>query len=179
MDNTRPWHMGTCAYLLVRFVLSGTFKPTRYIPVNNELKQQVTVPVETSRTNKLRVAWEVMNNTRPVRANTADRAPHMLMTHMYVRILVCTVCFQWNIHTNPVHSSEHRVVTTGDGAGGNLKNEKATHMETNPRYQTRKEGHTFFYPGGLGDLDVILYLNMWRYFTCTGTCTTYVYPPYM
>ena len=26
----------------------------------------------------------------------------------------------------PVHSSEHRVVTTGDGAGGNLKNEKIT-----------------------------------------------------
>ena len=24
--------MGTCAYLLVRFVLSGTFKPTRYQP---------------------------------------------------------------------------------------------------------------------------------------------------
>ena len=67
-----------------------------------------------------------MDNTRPVRANTADRAPHMLMTHMYVRILVCTVCFQWNIHTNPVHSSDLRVVTTGDGAGGNLKNEKIT-----------------------------------------------------
>ena len=67
-----------------------------------------------------------MDNTRPVRANTADRAPYMLMTHMYVRILVCTVCFEWNIHTNRVHSSEHRVVTTGDGAGGNLKNEKIT-----------------------------------------------------
>ena len=60
-----------------------------------------------------------MDNTRPVRANTADRAPYMLMTHKYVRILVCTVCFQWNIHTNRVHSSEQRVVTTRDGAGGN------------------------------------------------------------
>ena len=89
--------------------------------MNIELKQQVTVPVETLKNDKIR---EVMDNTRPVRANTADRAPHMLMTHKYVRILVCTVCVQWNIHTNPVHSSEHRVVTTGDGAGGNLNNNK-------------------------------------------------------
>ena len=70
------------------------------------------------RTIKLRVAWEVMDNTRPVRANTADRAPCMSVTQGYVRILVCTVCFQWNIHTNPVHSSAHRVVTTHYGAGG-------------------------------------------------------------
>ena len=58
-----------------------------------------------------------MDNTRPVRTNTADRAAFMLMTHKYVRILVCTVCFEWNIHTNPVHSSAHRVVTTDYGAG--------------------------------------------------------------
>ena len=45
-----------------------------------------------------------MGNTRPVRANTADRAAFMLMTQRYVRVLVCTVCFQWNIHTNPVPS---------------------------------------------------------------------------
>ena len=62
-----------------------------------------------------------MDNTRPVRANTADRAPCMLMTQGYVRILVCTVCFEWNIRTNPVHSSAHRVVTTDYGAGGYLK----------------------------------------------------------
>ena len=55
---------------------------------------------------KLRVAWQVMDNTRPVRANTADRAPHTLTTQGYVRRLICTVCFQGNIHTNRVHSSE-------------------------------------------------------------------------
>ena len=63
-----------------------------------------------------------MGNTRPVRANTADRAAFMLTTRRYARRLVCTVCFEWNIHTNPVHSSEHRVETTG--AGGNLNNNK-------------------------------------------------------
>ena len=62
-----------------------------------------------------------MGNTRPVHTNTADRAPNMSMTQGYVRVLVCTVCFQWNIHTNPVHSSAHRVVTTHYGAGGYLK----------------------------------------------------------
>ena len=58
-----------------------------------------------------------MDNTRPVRTNTADRAPHTLMTQGYVRRLVCTVRFQWNIQTNPVHSSELRVETTDYGAG--------------------------------------------------------------
>ena len=62
-----------------------------------------------------------MDNTRPVRANTADRAAFMLMTQRYVRILVFTVCFEWNIPTNPVHSSAHRVATTDYGAGGYLK----------------------------------------------------------
>ena len=33
-----------------------------------------------------------MDNTRPVRTNTADRAPHTLLTQGYVRVLVCTVC---------------------------------------------------------------------------------------
>ena len=64
-----------------------------------------------------------MGNTRPVRANTADRAACMLVTQGYVRILVCTVGFQWNIHTNPVHSSAHRVVTTHYGDGGYLNND--------------------------------------------------------
>ena len=78
-----------------------------------ELKQHITVPVGTSKNDK-----EVMDNTRPVRTNTADRAPYTLMAQRYVRVLVCTVCFQWNIHTNPVHSSAQRVVTTHYGAGG-------------------------------------------------------------
>ena len=152
-------------------------------------------------TDKLRVAWEGMGNTRARRANTANCAPSMLTMHRYVRvhvctssiqwefqtnpdqsseptssntnvigagetsrneqitsclgrdgqharpsckhrkvcvkhmlthhhqvrIIVCTVAFQGNIHTNPVHSSEHRVVTTDYGAGGYLNN--------NPNYE--------------------------------------------
>ena len=64
-----------------------------------------------------------MDNTRPVRANTAGRAPFTLVAQRYVRVLVCTVCFQWNIHTNRVHSSAHRVVTTHYGDGGYLNND--------------------------------------------------------
>ena len=90
----------------------GTFQCTS--SCNNRLRCR-WIP---QRTIKLRVAWEVMDQTRPARANTADRAPNTLTTQRYVRILVCTVCFQWNIHTNPVHSSAHRVVTTHYGAGG-------------------------------------------------------------
>ena len=59
--------------------------------------------------------------TCTVRANTEDRAPNTLVTRGYVCILVCTVCFQWNIHTNRVHYSEHRVETTDYGAGGYLQ----------------------------------------------------------
>ena len=72
-----------------------------------------------------------MDNTRPVRTNTADRAAFVLMTQGYVRILVCTVCFQGNIHTNPVQSSAHRVVTTDYGDGGYLNN--------NPNYELLKK----------------------------------------
>ena len=96
----------------------GTFQCTT--SCNNRLRCR-WIP---SRTIKLRVAWEVMDNTRPVRANTADRAPWMLVTQGYVHILVCTVGFQGNIHTNPVHSSEQQVETTGDGDGGHLNNNK-------------------------------------------------------
>ena len=64
-----------------------------------------------------------MGNTRPVRTNTADRAANTHMTRRYVRIVVCTVCFEWNIHTNPVHSSAHRVETTHYGDGGYLNND--------------------------------------------------------
>ena len=52
-----------------------------------------------------------MDNTRPVRANTADRAANTHMARRYVRILVCMVCFQWNIQTNPVYPSESYLVS--------------------------------------------------------------------
>ena len=120
----------TWAYLFVRFSLSGTFKTTRTSPVNNELKQQVTVPVKTSRTKKLRVARLGLSNTRPVRTNTADRAPNMSTRRIHVGVLVCKVCIEWNIQNNQYQPSEQRVETTGYGAGGNLKNEKITSCKT-------------------------------------------------
>ena len=64
-----------------------------------------------------------MDNTRPVRANTAHRAACMLTTQRYVRVLVCTVGFQWNIRTNPVHSSAYRVYTSHYADEGYLNND--------------------------------------------------------
>ena len=72
-----------------------------------------------------------MDKQHPVRANTADRAANTHMARRYVRIVVCTVCFEWNIHTNRVHSSAHRVATTDYGAGGYLNN--------NPNYELLKK----------------------------------------
>ena len=61
---------------------------------------------ETSKNDKLRVAWEGMGNTRAVRANTADRAPYMPTHHHHVRVHVCTVYIHWEIQTNPYQSNE-------------------------------------------------------------------------
>ena len=51
--NACPWHRGTCAYLFARFVFSGTFVPTGYIPVHIELQQHITVPVGTLKNDKI------------------------------------------------------------------------------------------------------------------------------
>ena len=40
MYKTYPWHIGTCTYLLVQFVLSETFIPTRY--QTSELQAETT-----------------------------------------------------------------------------------------------------------------------------------------
>ena len=98
-------------------------------PVPVHMKQQLETTTWRRRRNlkKRQIAWEGMGNTRARLANTANRAPNMHTHHHQVRIFVCTVCFQGNIHTNPVHSSEHRVVTTDYGAGGYLNN--------NPNYE--------------------------------------------
>ena len=40
VHKTCPWHIGTCTYLLVQFVLSGTFIPTRY--QTSELRAETT-----------------------------------------------------------------------------------------------------------------------------------------
>ena len=59
--------------------------------MDNDLKQQRDGAGETSRNDKLRVAWEGMGNTRAGRANTANRAANTSTHHHYVRVDVCTV----------------------------------------------------------------------------------------
>ena len=73
--------------------------------MDNDLKQQRDGAGETSRNDKLRVAWEGMGNTRARRANTANRAPSMLTMHHYVRVHVCTSSIQWEIQYNPCQST--------------------------------------------------------------------------
>ena len=72
--------------------------------MNNDLKQQRDGAAETSRNDKLRVAWEGLGNTRARRTNTAKRAPDMLTHHHHVRVHVCTVSIQWEIQYNPYQS---------------------------------------------------------------------------
>ena len=74
--------------------------------MNNDLKQQRDGAAETSRNDKLRVAWEGLGNTRARRANTANRAPNMLTHHHYVRVHVGTSFIKWNFQTVLVQSSE-------------------------------------------------------------------------
>ena len=135
MGNTRPVRTNTAhraAFMLMTrkyvrvLVCTVSFQGNiRTNPVHSSVHRVVTTDYGAGgypqQQPKLRVAWQVMDNTRPVRTNTADRAPYTLMTQGYVRRLVCTVRFQWNIQTNPVHSSAHRVATTDYGAGGYLK----------------------------------------------------------
>ena len=56
-----------------------------------KMKQQRHGASETSRNDKLRVAWEGMGNMRAGRAITANRAANMHTLHHYVRVDVCTV----------------------------------------------------------------------------------------
>ena len=74
--------------------------------MNYELKQQGDGAGETSRTNKLRVAWLGVGNPRARRTNTANRAPNMLTHHGHVSVPVCAISILWNFHTNPYQSSE-------------------------------------------------------------------------
>ena len=61
---------------------------------------------ETTRNDKLRVAWERLGNTRARRANTANRAPNMITHHHYVRVLVGTSFIMWKFQTIPYQSTE-------------------------------------------------------------------------
>ena len=97
----------TCACTFVQVPFSGKFNPTRTSPVKQRTcNNNVTAPVNTSRNDKLRVAWEGMGNTRAGHANTAKRAPSMLTHHHHVRVHVCTVSILWEIQSNPYQSSE-------------------------------------------------------------------------
>ena len=78
----------------------------------------MTVPVNTSRTHKLRVAGHGLGNTRTRRTNTANRAPNMLMHHGHVLVPVCTISILWNFHTNPYRPSKnYELKQQCDGAG--------------------------------------------------------------
>ena len=66
----------------------------------------MTAPLKPQETTNYELLGKDWATRAPVRANTADRAPYMLMTHKYVRVHVCTVSIQWNIQTNPDQSSE-------------------------------------------------------------------------
>ena len=85
----------TCAYTFAQVPFSGTFTPTRTSPVQQRLENNNVIGAgETSRNDKLRVAWERLGNTRARRAITAKRAPSMLTHHHHVRVHVCTVSIQ-------------------------------------------------------------------------------------
>ena len=97
------------------------------VHMNNELKQQRHGAAETSRNDKLRVAWEGLGNTRARLANTAKRAPSMLTHHRHVRVHVCTSSIQWEFQTNPDQSSEPTSSNTNViGTGETSRNEQIT-----------------------------------------------------
>ena len=105
--QTCPRTTATCAYLFAQVPFSGKVKPTRTSPVNQRVETTVvTVAGDTSKNDKLRVAWDGMGNTRAYRANTANRAPNMLTHHGHVRVLVCTSSILWENQTNPYQSSQ-------------------------------------------------------------------------
>jgi hypothetical protein len=64
-----------------------------------------------------------LGNTRPRCTNTAERAQNMSIHHDRVSVPVCTVSFEWNMQTNPYHSDQQLVETTGWRCRWNIKNE--------------------------------------------------------
>ena len=96
----------TCLYRFVRFPSCGIFVPTRTIPVKQRVETTGDGARETSRTNKLRVAWHGVGNTRACRTNTTKRAPNMLTHHHHVMAHVCTISILWNFRTDPYQPSE-------------------------------------------------------------------------
>ena len=104
--QTCPRTTAMCECTFVQVPFSGTFTPTRTSPVQQRLENNNVIGAgETSRNDKLRVAWERLGNTRAGRANTAYRAPNMHTHHHYVRVHVCTSSIQWEIQTNTYQST--------------------------------------------------------------------------
>ena len=68
--------MTTCSSMFARFPSCGIFIPTRPIPVNNELKHQVTVPANTSRTTN----YELRGTGWATRAPVAQTLQTMRQT---------------------------------------------------------------------------------------------------
>ena len=95
--------------------------------MNNELKQQRHGAGETSRNDKLRVAWEGLGNTRAGRANTAKRAPNMLTHHRHVRVHVCTSSIQCEFQTNTYQSSQ--TTSSNNNVTAPLKPQETTNYE--------------------------------------------------
>jgi hypothetical protein len=82
------------------------------------LKQQGDGAGEHLNYNKLRVAGHGLSNTRARQANTANRAPNMLMHYRHVFVHVCTISILWNFHTNPYYFQlNNKLKQQGDGAG--------------------------------------------------------------
>ena len=93
----------TCAYTFARFPFTRKYKPTRTSPMKQRVETTTVIGArETSKNDKLRVAWERLGNTRARRANTAKRAPNMLTHHHHVRVHVCTSSSQWEISNQHV-----------------------------------------------------------------------------
>jgi hypothetical protein len=95
-----------CPYMLIRFPSSGQFKTLARLNVEQEVETTGDDAGETLKNDKLRVAWQGMNNTHVCRTNTANRAPNMPMLYGHVPVRVCSISILWNFHTNPCQSTE-------------------------------------------------------------------------
>ena len=86
IQQTCPCTTSVCPYLFARFPLRGIFKPTRTIPVNNELTQQCDGASESLRTKFTCMA-------------SAGRHPRPWYKH-------CKPCTK-HAHVSPPHACTH------------------------------------------------------------------------
>ena len=100
--NMLTHHRYVCVHVCTSSIQCEFQTNTHQSKCNNEFNQQRDGAAETSRNDKLRVAWEGLGNTRDRRTNTAKRAPTMLMHHHHVRVHVCTVSMLVEFSNQPV-----------------------------------------------------------------------------